>query len=415
MSDQQNVVANPAQAAEPNVSANTSESIGSSTNSTSIANSLKDDKQNKRDNQRLQAAIQDAQILVAYAAECGSSIDESVIRVIVSSGSLYSQNAMDDDTETAFWLAYNTLAKNVAPVTVNSLQAILDPQPGDTRKLWGMEIPKDSLARRAVRGYTVLAIVTLCTLLTIQIYWLFGKQISGDIQTITDKHTDAKAKWEAARLQAINSTPKNTNKATTGNAKDAATGAVTGTSAEDKDSSTISSGNVVQDTSLFTLKAQEQTYLLHKKSSYESLHVWSRIWAIFLPNPQIEVDDPGEKRIYDNSIILQSSNLLLDALQRYLLPLLYGLLGTCVYVLRTLSSEISARTYSEASNIGFRIRLYLGTLGGMVFAWFVIPDQTDGLFKSLSPFALAFLAGYSVEILFAAMDRFLVAFTNKQA
>jgi hypothetical protein len=102
-----------------------------------------------------------------------------------------------------------------------------------------------------------------------------------------------------------------------------------------------------------------------------------------------------------------------DVLQRYLRPLLYGLLGTCVYVLRTLSSSITSRTYSEACNIGFRIRLYLGMLGGMVIAWFVIPDSKDGLFMSLSPFALAFLAGYGVEVLFAAMDRIISAFATK--
>jgi hypothetical protein len=349
-----------------------------------------------RNNQRLASAIQDAQILVAYASEHGSSIDESVIRVIISSGTLYAQQSMNDENETAFWLAYNTLAKAVAPVSVNSLQAILDPQDAETRNLFGLKVPKTSLARNAVQWYTLLAIVTLATLLTIQIYWLFGKQITDDIQTITAKHNETKAQWDAARLQA-----SSTNKSAAPSAD------------SDTSPAVVSSGNVVQDTNLFSLKAQEQTYLLHKLSSYESLHVWSRIWAIFLPSPQIEADNPGEKKIYDNSILLQSSTLLLDALQRYLLPLLYGLLGTCVYVLRTLSSEISLRTYTEASNIGFRIRLYLGTLGGMVFAWFVIPDKSDGMFQSLSPFALAFLAGYSVEILFAAMDRFLVAFTSK--
>jgi len=362
-----------------------------------------------RNNQRLAAAIHDAQILVAYAAERGISIEANVIHVIVSSGSDYAQETMRDEGETAFWLAYNTLAKAVAPVTVSSLQAVIDPPHNETRKQRFWTFPPSSLARSAVRWYTILAIVTLGTLLIMQIYWLFGKQITGDIQMVTEKHTESKAKWQAARLQAQGVQTKNN-----GAVKKASDSASQEVGNQDADNSAISSGNAVQDVSLLTLKAQEETYSLHKKASYESLHVWSRIWAIFLPNPQIEVDDPREKRIYDNSILLQSSNLLLDALQRYLLPLLYGLLGTCVYVLRTLSSEILARTYSEASNIGFRIRLYLGTLGGMVFAWFIIPEQSDGMFKSLSPFALAFLAGYSVEILFAAMDRFLVAFTNKQ-
>ena len=104
---------------------------------------------------------------------------------------------------------------------------------------------------------------------------------------------------------------------------------------------------------------------------------------------------------------------MLDVLQRYILPLIYGLLGSCVWILRTLTTAIRERTFTEASNIEFRIRLSLGMLGGMVFAWFITPDIADGLFKSLSPFALAFLAGYSVDLLFAVMDRFLAAFTSK--
>ncbi|MFZ6798261.1 hypothetical protein [Undibacterium sp. Di24W] len=347
----------------------------------------------RQNNASLGTAIRESQILLAFASQNGTALDESVIKVIVSSGSLYTLKQMSDEAETAFWLAFNTLARAVAPVSVNSLQSILDPDEIETRVVFGMTLKKISLARSAVRWYTILAIGTLCALLTIQIYWLFGSKITTDVQKISEKYADSSAKWTAAKLQALN-----------------ATNAVNANSGE----GVLSSGNAAQDTINLSLKAQVESYGFQKDSSYESLYVWSRIWAMFLPNPQIEVDNPAEKKIYLNSILLQSSNLLLDALQRYLLPLLYGLLGTCVYVLRTLAVEITARTYSEASNVGFRIRLYLGTLGGMVFAWFVIPENSDGgIFKSLSPFALAFLAGYSVEILFAAMDRFLVAFTSK--
>ena len=109
-----------------------------------------------------------------------------------------------------------------------------------------------------------------------------------------------------------------------------------------------------------------------------------------------------------------STKVVLSVLHRYILPLLYGLLGASVYILRTLSSQIRARTYSEASNIDFRIRLYLGTLGGMVSAWFINPEVAGGLVKSLSPYAIAFLAGYSVELLFAVMDKVIGAFSKQQ-
>ena len=53
----------------------------------------------------------------------------------------------------------------------------------------------------------------------------------------------------------------------------------------------------------------------------------------------------------------------------------------------------------------------MGTLSGLAITWFFQP--TAELFKSLSPLAVAFLSGYSVEVLFAAMDRFVGAFSTK--
>jgi len=91
--------------------------------------------------------------------------------------------------------------------------------------------------------------------------------------------------------------------------------------------------------------------------------------------------------------------------------LLYGLLGACTYVLRALLNDIRALTYTHKSFIGYKVRVVLGTLSGLAISWF-FPPSAD-ILKTLSPLALAFLAGYSVEILFAAMDKFVSAFSAK--
>jgi hypothetical protein len=58
--------------------------------------------------------------------------------------------------------------------------------------------------------------------------------------------------------------------------------------------------------------------------------------------------------------------------------------------------------------------MHMGALAGLIAIWFLQPDaSTAEIFKTLSPFALAFLAGYSVEVVFSAMDRFIAAFSNK--
>jgi hypothetical protein len=79
--------------------------------------------------------------------------------------------------------------------------------------------------------------------------------------------------------------------------------------------------------------------------------------------------------------------------------------------LRSLSTEIRNSSYS--SDVGYRLRMPLGALAGVAIAWVVVPDNEPGLVRSIPPLGLAFLAGYSVEVLFAAMDRFIAAFSNE--
>ena len=53
-------------------------------------------------------------------------------------------------------------------------------------------------------------------------------------------------------------------------------------------------------------------------------------------------------------------------------------------------------------------------LGGLAVGWFVTPEQSSGAFMALSPLAMAFLAGYSIELLFTAMDTLIGAFAGKR-
>jgi len=311
----------------------------------------------------LEKAIADARILQAYAAEAGVSVAPEIVRTVIDAGAAAEQGGLPPEQEAAFWAALNTLATAVAPVTVDSLRATTAPE-SVSRNMLGRERKDKSLARQAVEAYTLLAIGTLLVLLTIQVYWIFGTSITEILQP--------RLVAQAAAAKAPDAAPK--------------------------------AGN----------EAEIETLRLKKEVHYALLRSWMGPWLSFLPQAE-KTDDEVRDTMKRNNAMLQPALILLDVLQRYILPMLYGLLGTCVYVLRTLSTRIQNRTYSEAANIGFRIRIYLGMLGGVVFAWFVIPESADGLFKTLSPFALAFLAGYGIELLFAAMDRLIAAFTGRSA
>lgn len=336
----------------------------------------------------LAEALQDVQLLLAFASQNGKDVDAAVVKTIVEAGSRLADGGLEEEEEVAFWDAYNKLAKKVAPVSVTSLKATLDSLAGrGNTVLFGVRIGGSSLARKAVVFYTFIAVVTLLLILLFQVYWLFGTSITTDIQKTRKEAADVELKLRT--LQRASAQPIDKKLPPT-------------------------EGRKAEDPDILPLKVQAKNLSLRKETGYELLKLWSTPWKGFVPKLASSTDDdPGASQAGEHIARFETALSMLEVLQRYILPLLYGLLGTCVWILRTLTIEIRERTYSEASNIGFQIRLYLGTLGGMVFAWFITPETADGLFKSLSPFALAFLAGYSVELLFAVMDRFLAAFTSK--
>ncbi len=324
-------------------------------------------------NPRLPECIEEAQMLLAYAAKNGIALDAGTIDTVVAVGGKASQGAVSEHDEAAFWPAFQALAAKVSPVTVSSLQAIMDVRTtknhGFPARLFRSRFSHWSVARRAVLWYTGLAIASLGLLLVVQIYWLFGLSITGDIQEDRVNYDKISAAMATAKP-------------------------------EDQ----------------VKLDDERNNLALESRSDYKLLERWSAPWDNTC-DPQKEAcncssRDTGAYQACLNISRETTTKLVLSILQRYILPLLYGLLGASVYILRTLSSQIRTRTYSEACNIDFRIRLYLGTLGGMVSAWFINPEVAGGLVKTLSPFAIAFLAGYSVELLFAVMDKIIAAFSK---
>ena len=102
----------------------------------------------------------------------------------------------------------------------------------------------------------------------------------------------------------------------------------------------------------------------------------------------------------------------LQILQTYLLPLLYGWVGAMAFVLRSLIVTVKNRSFRVEVNVEYRLRVYLGLLAGLVIGWFLSSKGTGGqpAMADLTPAALSFVAGYSVEILFSTMDRIVSGF-----
>src|SRR5262249_47217908 len=78
-----------------------------------------------------------------------------------------------------------------------------------------------------------------------------------------------------------------------------------------------------------------------------------------------------------NTIIRGKLEMLLVFFSGYLLPILYGLLGACAFVLRKLSDEIDKLTYAYDARVRYTLRLNIGLLAGLAVGWFLKPSAGD--------------------------------------
>ena len=123
---------------------------------------------------------------------------------------------------------------------------------------------------------------------------------------------------------------------------------------------------------------------------------------VWLPSEQLEVS-------------LATLEIVLDFLATYVLPALYGLLGACAFVLRQLSTDIGQLRFANDLRVRYTLRLNIGLLAGLAVGWFITPDQNASVIANLSPLALAFVAGYGSDLLFAVLDRIVNAFSAPPA
>ena len=111
---------------------------------------------------------------------------------------------------------------------------------------------------------------------------------------------------------------------------------------------------------------------------------------------------------YFAQAILADITVVYGAITSCILPVLYALLGTCAYLLRTFEDQMSSRTFtpSAANSARFLIAAIGGAVVGLFNNFAVTPDA------SIPPLAIAFLVGYAVDVFFAFLEGLLKAFTK---
>jgi cation transport protein ChaC len=335
----------------------------------------------------LKLSIRDAQLLVAYAVRNNIPEVENAIATIVTSEALYKEGKLESKAQGGFYQAYSTLAAKIAPVTVASLRDSLDEYGVPVKQFFFFgKKEKRSLAARVAAWHKAWALFVVSMLIIAQGYWLVGNGILLTLAKPTIDEADLTYRYV---MLGGSSTIFPAFPASSPAASPALTRPV------DTDPTAWEKNEVAW-----------EFYLRSRWNAATQLEPWLH-WF----NRGLKIPKKPDREWADK--IIAKAGHVNDCLQQLLLPLLYGWLGAMAYILRTVSQQARDRLFRSENQVVWDLRGWLGAVSGLAIGWFCKPSSADvnGL-GLISPFALAFVAGYSVDLLFTAMDRIVSAFSG---
>ena len=336
---------------------------------------------NKKDcSELLSQAVCDAELLAIYVSRNGmhvsrdgQAVTPEVLQGITGARELLRSSTLTGEAAAGFLKNYRELAAAAFPVTVASLRDSTVEQKG-ALPWWLIFGRKVKCVPATVASYThwAFAGVALFLLILTQSYYIVGTNL---IQVLPEYRT--LVEQEQSVLKGIE--PKSE------------------ISGHSQTSPEVSFSNLVE-------------------ADRKMLSRWLS-WCPLIAMPTEKVDQRtvnssastnGTQE--DTNAIIVKSRQVLAVLQGYLLPLLYGWIGATAYVVRSLSREARERLYRRENDTAYTLRIFLGSLAGLAIGWFLKPEDVTG-FNAISPFALAFAAGYSVDLLFTLLDKIVNAFS----
>jgi|SRR5579864_332891 len=330
-------------------------------------------------------ALAKATGVLRFAAENAKDLPEAAVTTICTALDAQQANTWDQKIAADFWLAFNSLCTLIKPVTVETLSTNLRVIPPPKWKFW-MRAPKPlSLASQSAGRYVYLLILLLLAVVIFSFFASTADRLSTEVQATIKSGNEVTQKM-ASEIDAFY--------------------AVIG----DKKFLFVDPKQQEKITYLQSLLQQQDGLLL------QALQKRDVMWRVvtfglrgrsYAPGFEPAEDIPGLRRAvsgYYYSRAETESDLGVESIvagivSYSVLPILLGLLGACAYIVRLVSDEIRDTTFSQSSPTRHLVRLALGGLAGIVIGLTGI-----GSMAKLSTSALAFIAGYAVEPVFATFD-----------
>jgi hypothetical protein len=328
-------------------------------------------------------ALEDAERLLKYAAEHGIDVDAG-LRDDVLQARATTEQSWDETTAAHVLTALTRLSADLKPVTAESLKACCNSGTWPT-----------------IRNYWLVAILLAAVITPFSLASFVGSALS-----ITIKADIVTGNELAVKLRAELGAPGEPGKPVNPNDP--------GVIADLQQYAAVIRSIDTRARELNGLVFFiEKDPLAPKRGDPKAIHD-----ALQLPAALTNFADAANQRTlvyqdvrYFAQSVLDDVSFVYGALATCILPVMYALLGTCAYLLRTFERQITTRTFTLT--IANSARFLIAAIGGAVVGLFNNFKLGDN--ASIPPLAIAFLVGYAVDVFFAFLEGMIQPFTKGNA
>src|SRR3984893_4403317 len=341
----------------------------------------------------LEEALQDAERLLKYAAEVGVDVEPGVRHNIVQART-FSGGVWNDEAATGLLTALTTLAAKLKPVTAESLKACRDERCHAVRHYLGWAV----CLALVIVPFSIGSFVTSGFSDAIRKDIVNGNQLA--VKLIAQLH------------------PSGTATVSAGESRGSTEPAIpTGLSVAEVVSELQEFASLIRSIDYRARRLNAFMFFLEKDPYSESRGNAALLHRVFqlpaeLPSHLEEAADDRVTKYQDVRYFAQSLQedvaMFYGAVATCLLPVLYALLGTCAYLLRTFEQEMASRTYVPSS--ANSARFLIAAISGGVVGLFNNLTAVQG--ASIPPLAIAFLAGYAVDVFFSFLESLIATFSK---
>lgn len=374
----------------------------------------------------LMMAMEEVELLIAYLSRNGKEPSPDLLKSTLSKRNLYlREGRLHSDVESEFWVNYRALVQAVSPATVSSIKETCP------SGVWKERFPNTvNRVKRIPIYYGISVFLLIVFTVSLQTYSMIGAGVLNKTFDLFNKRNAIQTELKQLKqIQGIDP-----------------------------------SGNHIRQ--LILLEREEQQLDQEFDANRTLLYKWNDVWQLGVDEPVIfssfdeykyqhqaavlrdkiaalELEEvlqksPQELTVVELSLqenqqalhkleinrkLNESRNVffserlsavyVVNLLEHYILPLLFGCLGAFTLVLRTLHEAFKLGTFTLKNVLDYNIRIVLGGVTGISSGMF-FSDTSMLPSGDFAPMLVAFVVGYNVEILFMLMDDIASRLSTRQ-